>query len=266
MSSYLVILLIAALSLGAGPAAAGEKTPSLRQLKQVAAANPQDPQARYALGEQYERLGQLQPAQREYKAALSLKPDDPKGLYRLGRVMGKLGQLEPAIKTIKGAVKLVPQSAEVRNLLAALYNQQGAVLMQQGRLTDAREALEAGLRAKGGPEANQALGNNLGCLHVRENRPDQAIGAFQEVLRQNPDMGQARYNLALLYYQQGDYQAANREFYALKGANPALAAELANYRFRIETSTDYAPPVKTAVTFKGSPLLTQGSIPLDFKP
>jgi len=265
VKSHLVILLIVGLSLGAGPVAAREKPPTLRQLKQAVAANPQDPQAHYALGEKYESQGKMKQARREYKTALSLKPDDAKGLYRMGRLMEKLGELEPAIKIIKEAVKLNPELAEARSLLAAAYNKQGMALIKGGSLDAAREAFEAGLQARGGPAETAALGNNLGCLYVREDRLDQAIGTFQEVLRQNPDVAQARYNLALIYYQQGDYQAANQEFFALKGINPELAGELANYRFRIKTSTDYAPPVKTIMTFKGSPLLTEGSIPPDFR-
>jgi hypothetical protein len=43
-----------------------------------------------------------------------------------------------------------------------------------------------------------------------------------------------------------------------------MASELSDYRFRIRTSTDVKPPVKTMITFKGSPLLTQGTVPPDF--
>ncbi|HZE22119.1 MAG TPA: tetratricopeptide repeat protein, partial [Desulfobaccales bacterium] len=110
------------------------------------------------------------------------------------------------------------------------------------------------------------LRNNLGCLYVQENRLDEAVGTFQQVIQQNPDMAQAHYNLALLYYQQGDYQAANRQFFAVKGINPGLAGELSDYRFRIRTSMESgAPPVKTQITFSGSPLLTRGTIPSDFR-
>jgi tetratricopeptide (TPR) repeat protein len=266
VKSHLVILLIVVLSLGAaGPAAAREKSLTLRQLKQAVAANPQDPQAHYALGEKYESLGQMKQARQQYQTALSLKPDDAQGLCRMGRLMEKLGELAPAIKIIQQAVKLNPDLAEARSLLAAVYNTQGMALMQQGSLDAAQEALEAGLRAQGDPAVTEALGNNLGCLYVRQDRLDQAIGAFQEVLRQNPDVAQARYNLALIYYQQGDYQAANQQFYALKGIDAEMAGELANYRFRIETSTYVTPPVKTMITFKGSPLLIQGTIPPDFR-
>lgn len=264
MIGYLLILIIMVLSLGAGPAAAGPNPP-VWKLKQTVAANPQDPQAHYALGEKYESLGQMQAALRQYKEALKLKPDDAKGLYRLGRLMGELGKPEQAIEIIKKALKLNPNFAEARSLLATEYNQQGTTLMQQGNLEAAKEALEAGIQAKGGPAETEALRNNLGCLYVRENRLDQAVGTFQQVLRQNPNMAQAHYNLALIYYQQGDYQAANREFFALKGINPAMAGELSDYRFRIRTSTESAPPVKTAITFKGSPALTQGTIPSDFR-
>jgi tetratricopeptide (TPR) repeat protein len=264
--NYLAILviMILGLGLGVGPAAAASKLP-VWKLKQVVAANPQDPQAHYALGEKYESLGQMQAAIQQYNEALKLKPDDAKGLYRLARVMGEIGKSDQAIETIKKALKLNPNFPEARSLLAAAYNQQGTALMQQGNLEAAKEALEAGIQAKGGPAETEALRNNLGCLYVQENRLDQAVDTFQQVVRQNPNMAQAHYNLALIYYQQGNYQAANVEFFAVKGINPGLAGELSDYRVRVRTSMESAPPVKTAITFPGSPALTQGSIPSDFR-
>ena len=244
MISHLVILVIVLLSLGAGPAVAGEKPATLRELKQAVASNPQDPQAHYSLGLKYESLGKTKKAIGEYNKALSLKPDDDKVLYSLGRLMGELGEAEQAIEIIKQAVKLKPNSAEARSLLAAAYNKQGTALMLQGSLDAAKEALETGIQAKGGPAETEALLNNLGCLYVRENQPDEAIGTFQEVLRQNPNVPQAHYNLALLYYTQGDYQAASREFFALKGLDLNMAAELSDYRFRIGTSTYVSPRSK----------------------
>ena len=260
MISHLAILLMALLSLGAAPAAAADKPGALRELKQAVTANPQDPQAHYALGLKFEGLGKTKQAIAEYNKALSLKPDDVKVLYSLGRLMGDTGQVDQAIEIIKKAVKLKPDSAQARSLLAAAYNKQATALMLQGNLDDAKAALQAGLQAKGGPEQTQALLNNLGCLYVRGNQREQAIGTFQDVLRQNPDMAQAHYNLALLYYAQGDYQLASQQMYALKGVDPNMAAELSGYRFRPQTPTDWTPPVKTLVTFPGSPLLTEGTI------
>jgi tetratricopeptide (TPR) repeat protein len=258
--SHLAILAILVLSFGAGPAAAGQNPPTLRKLKQAVAANPQDPQAHYALGLQYENQGAAQKAAAEYRQALALKPDDQKMLYSLGRLMGQQGQLDQAVDIAKKAIKLNSNFAEARTLLAATYNKQGTALLLSGDLDAAKEAFEAGIRAQGDPAATEALRNNLGCLYVRENRLQEATDAFREVLNQNQDSAEAHYNLALLYYTQGDYQAASREMFALKGIDPGMAGELSDYRFRIQTSTDWSPPVKTQVTFKGSPLLTQGTI------
>ena len=260
MISHLTILVIMVLSLGASPAAAGQTPPTLRALKQAVVAKPQDPQAHYALGLKYESLGQTKKAIAEYRKSLSLKPDNDKVLYSLGRLMATSGEPDKAIKIIQQAVKLNPKSVEARSLLAAVYNQQATASLQQGNLDAAREALEAGIQAKGDAAVTEALRNNLGCLYVRENKLDQAMGAWQEVIRQNPDAPQAHYNLALIYYSQGDYQAASREFFALKGIDRDMAGELSDYRFRIKTSTDVRPPVKTMITFKGSPLLTKGTI------
>jgi tetratricopeptide (TPR) repeat protein len=263
--SHLVILIIMVLSLGASPAEAGKRPPALWQLKQAVASHPQDSKAHYFLGLKYESMGKSQKAIREYNAALLLKPDDQKVLYSLARLMGELDEPEQAIKLVQKALKLDPKFTKARKLLAALYGKQGLALMEQGSFDAAREALEAGIQAKPGAAETAALRNNLGCLYVRENRLDQAIGTFQEVLRQNPNVPQARYNLALLYYSQGDYQAASRQMFALKGINRDMAGELADYRFRIRTPTDWTPPVKTMLTFPGSPLLTHGSIPSDFR-
>jgi tetratricopeptide (TPR) repeat protein len=261
---HLVILIIVVLSLGASPVAAGQTPQTLRKLKQAVAANPQDPKAHYSLGLKYESLGDADKALREYQAALRLKPDDDKVLSSLGRVMGQLGEPGPALELLKKAVKLNPKSAEARSLLAAAYNKQGVAFMEQGNLDEAKQALEAGIRAKAGTAETEALRNNLGCLYVKENRLDQAVGTFQEVLRQNPDSAQARYNLALIYYATGNPQAASVEFFTLKGIDRNLAGELNDYRFRIRTSTDYAPPVKT-MQMKPSPLLTGGGIPADYR-
>ena len=88
------------------------------------------------------------------------------------------------------------------------------------------------------------------------------MGTWQEVLRQNPDLPQAHYNLALTYYAMGTPQAAYVEFFALKGLARDLAAELSDYRFRTQTSTDVTPPVKT-LQMKPSPLLVGPNIPLE---
>jgi tetratricopeptide (TPR) repeat protein len=258
--SHLTILVIMVLSLVASPAAAGPATPTLRELKQAVAAKPQYPQAHYSLGLKYESLGQTKKAIAEYRKSLSLKPDNDKALYSLGRLMATAGEPDQAVKIIQQAVKLNPKSIEARSLLGAVYNQQAIGLLQQGNLDAARQALEAGIRAKGNDAVTEALRNNLGCLYVRENKLGQAVGTWQEVIRQNPDAPQAHYNLALIYYTQGDYQAASRELFTLKGIDRDMAADLSNYRFRIKTSTNVEPPVKTMITFKGSPLLTEGTI------
>jgi tetratricopeptide (TPR) repeat protein len=256
----LIILTITALVLGASPASTGAAPPTLTKLEQSAAANPQDPQAHYALGMKYESLGKTRKATEEYRKALSLKPDFDQALYSLGRLMGELGETEHAIEIIKQAVKLKPDSAEARTLLATVYNQQAIELLGEGSLDDARKALEAGIETEGGDAVTEALRNNLGCLDILQDKLDDAVGTFQEVLRQDPNAPQARYNLALVYYSQGDYQAAARQFFALKGIDLDMAAELSQYRFRVKTSTDVKPPIKTQYTFKGSPLLTKGTV------
>jgi tetratricopeptide (TPR) repeat protein len=224
------------------------------------AAEPQNPQAHYSLGLKYESLGQTKKAAGEYRNSLRLKPNNDKVLYSLARLMAAGGEPDQAIKIVQQAVKLNPKSVEARNLMAAIYNQQATASLQQGNLDAARQALTAGLQAKGGPAETQTLLNNLGCLYVRENKLDEAVGTWRDVLQQNPDLPLAHYNLALVYYATGNFQAAYVEMFAVKGLDRNLAAELSDYRFRIETSTDVKPPVKT-LQMKPSPLLVGRNLP-----
>jgi tetratricopeptide (TPR) repeat protein len=260
MIQSLIILVSITVILGASAASAEQAPPSLTELEQATAAAPQDPQEHYDLALKYESLGETEKATEEYRKVLNLKPDSYRALYSLGRLMGELGETERAIEIIRQAVKAKPDSAEAKTLLATVYNRQALELLREGSLDDAREALEAGIQADGGHAVTEALRNNLGCLYVLQDKLDDAVGTFQEVLRQNPNAPQPHYNLALLYYSQGDYQAASRELFTLKGIDLGMAAELSNYRFRVKTSTDVTPPVKTQYTFKGSPLLTKGFV------
>ena len=255
--SHLVILVTVLLSLGAGPAEAGRKAPTLSELTQAVAQNPQDPQARYSLGLKYESLGKTKKAIEEYQKALNLKPDDEKALYSLGRLMGELGESEQAIKLIQKALKLKPDFAQARSLLAAIYGKQGVALMEQGSLEAAKEALEAGIQANAGAAETKALRNNLECLYVRENRLDQAIGTFQEVLQQNPNVAQALQPGPPLL-RPGGLPGGLPADVRLEGPQPRPGGRAGGLPLQDRTSTDWTPPVKTMLTFPGSPLLTQG--------
>ena len=90
-------------------------------------------------------------------------------------------------------------------------------------------------------------------------QPGQAIGTFQEVLRQNPDVAQAHYNLALLYYAQGDYQLASQQFFALKGLDLNMAAEL--FRLPLQGSDTHLcyPPGQNPRNVSGQSIVNRGN-------
>jgi hypothetical protein len=102
---------------------------------------------------------------------------------------------------------------------------------------------------------------SLGAGPAAAGQTPPALRELKQAVARKLQDPEAQYNLPLIYYTQWDYQAASREFFALKGLDRDLAAEPFDYRFRITTSTYVTPPVKTMITFKGSPLLTQGTAP-----
>lgn len=101
---------------------------------------------------------------------LKISPDDPALLIEHGQLLWQAGRGPEALSTFRRAVTLAPQSA-------AAHNNVAAVLAAQGRLDEARQSLEAGLRTHG---AYATIHENLGKIHAQL-----AAEAYRRAL--NPD-------------------------------------------------------------------------------
>jgi Tfp pilus assembly protein PilF len=67
---------------------------------------------------------------------------------------------------------------------------------------------------------------NLGLAYLNLGQMELARKSLQEAVRLEPKDAQTRYALCVYYARQGDAQAANREFQALKQLDPKLAEQL----------------------------------------
>ena len=103
------------------------------------------------------------------------------------------GYLEPSEESFRLALRDEPASAEAHYGLGSVY-------LKQGKLSVARQNFERAAKLDASyPETRPNAWNNLGLLATREGHTDQAIGYFQEALRESPTHFVALQNLGNAY-------------------------------------------------------------------
>jgi Tfp pilus assembly protein PilF len=126
----------------------GDDEGAFAAYRDAVSANPADARYRVGLGTQYYQRGDLEHAAREFEAALQHRPDFAPAHNNLAFVLVKQGrELERARRHVEAALAADPGNADYLTTLATLE-------LQQGRLPQARTALEAALRQR--PQAADA--------------------------------------------------------------------------------------------------------------
>jgi tetratricopeptide (TPR) repeat protein len=222
----IVVAVCLSLALLAGPAPARDRAPTLRQLKQAVKDNPQDPQACFNLGLQYEILGKDKEAVKAFQQALKLKPDYPEALYELGRLKGEGGNTGAGIADLKQAMKLKPDYAAARTGLGGEYNQQGLDLIKKGQWDKAALAFKEAMGANPDPQVKGAARNNLGVALASEGKYSEAREQFRKVLEADPGNANAHYNFGVTSLAVGNNVDAFREYLILKELDLPAAGEL----------------------------------------
>jgi protein O-GlcNAc transferase len=93
----------------------------------------------------------------------------------------------------------------------------GNALRSLGRLPEAKDAYEAALAVS--PRSVDAL-NGLGTLAVLGGAPDEAVRLFRRALEQQPDLAEARLNLAVAELKRGRAGEARAEIAELLRRSP----------------------------------------------
>lgn len=132
-----------------------------------------------------------------YRRAMALHPREPEARLGLAQLLVARGSLAPA----RALLTPLPESAPALLLLASIEE-------RDGRPAEAVTWLEAGLERD--PSMPGAW-NDLGVLHARAGRTDDARAAFARALALEPGRRDVLRNLALLGLEAGDAAPAVRE-------------------------------------------------------
>ncbi len=132
----------------------GDTEKAIAHYKKALSIHKDDNEARTSLisifvkSKQYDEITVL------LKEAVELSPDDQVNHYKLGLIYDFKKDYENAIATYKKAIELKPDNARALNALGRLY-------MKTGRLSEAKETLEAAKKADPTMEETAVLLNNI---------------------------------------------------------------------------------------------------------
>jgi len=147
--------------------------------------------------------GSTPPASRTPAEDAGATMRDATKAYNAGITALNANNYDEAATQFKRATELNPDDASAQMLL-------GYVLLKQEKWADALPPLQAARRMESKLDANSRpiVANNLGTALLNQNKPVEAITAYQRALQLNPNYGDARYNLAFALLSQKRYSEA----------------------------------------------------------
>ena len=145
--------------------------------------------------------GDLRGAEAAFRTVMDIEPEYADGPVNVARARLQEGDVETAIPLLERALELAPGLARAHFFL-------GTALRALGRYDEALAQLEA---ARAQYPRDRVVLNQIGRIHFLERRYDEAVGAFEAVLRIDPEDLQAHYNLMLSHQGAGRPEEAARE-------------------------------------------------------
>jgi Flp pilus assembly protein TadD len=203
----------------------GDLRGAIPRLESAVAADPHEPESRFALADALTRTGQFRRAVPHWIETARLQPRRAAAWSNLGTVLGQEGKLVDASRAFERAVELEPRNPLLLGNLA--YVQRAAGNWQ--------EALENFRKASSlGPAERFTYSGTLGLLLLKANRPGEALTWLRRTRPGETDFAEARFELAVLEVHAGNRSAAKRALEEALAAKPKL-------RVRAEANSALAP-------------------------
>lgn len=163
---------------------------------------PGSPRMHALIGDLYQRKKMFAEAEEEFSKMLAIAPGNLAALAGLANAYFGDGKLQQARETAQKALNQSPADCEVNLLM-------GEILVALHEYEEAEPHLRASLGAR--PDHLPRLHALLGRVLARTNRRAEAIEELKQGLESDED-GSVSYQLARLYFEAGDKQAAAAAF------------------------------------------------------
>lgn len=175
----------------------------------------------YAIGRLLAAQGKLGPARESLLKANALRPYNSKLLGTLFSIERTLGKPAESVRLIDEAVAANPESSSLAQL-------KGMVALSQRDLAAAESNLKRAIDLD--PKNLEAYQQLAGVLRV-SNRVDEAIGLYEQAVKEKPDSGPAHHLLAVLYEMKGDNEKAISHYEAAISNDDSLGESKNNLAY-----------------------------------
>ena len=146
--------------------------------------------------------------------AIAVDPGNAKAHNSLGAIYGNTGRVQQAEAEFKEALRLRPDMREGLHIFPNL----GRSLVAQGKLAEAIPYLERARQLK--PD-DAALANEVGYAYLGLDRTSDAVRAWRDAVRLNPQLEDTWFVLGMTLAAGGNFNDARRAFTEVLRINPA---------------------------------------------
>jgi type IV pilus assembly protein PilF len=180
---------------------------------------------RIALASAYFAQDQMEAAMQETRAALQIDPDFAQAYSLLGLIHQRNNAMDLAKQSFETAIRLTARVATSGDEIGAVLHNYGWFLCQQGKYASAQYQFAMAISQPGYRQLGQTWLVN-GVCQVRAKQPVQARNSFEKALGFAPNDPTARFELALLDWQDGNAAQARRMLGDINTSQQASSASL----------------------------------------
>ena len=196
--------------------------------EKLLADEPENADAKVALGVHYVQDGRVSEAVEQFRAALRIRPDHAKAHYNLGVIAMGESRVADAAESFRSALRTQPDYVEALNNL-------GVALEASGRGADAEAQFRAALQAR---PNHSAAHNNLGRLLLARRDVPGALAEFRATLKLRPDNADALYNLGRALVADGKVRDAVQQWHRAIAARPDSLIFMLDLAWTLATEAD----------------------------
>jgi type IV pilus assembly protein PilF len=182
-------------------------------------------QRRLALASAYFEENQTEAALQEARAALQIDPAFAQAFSLIGLIHQRANAPDLAQQSFEQALRLASQTPATPADLAQVQHNYGWFLCQQNRWDEAQSQLTQAIAQPGYRQAGKSW-MALGLCQLRAGQKTQARRSFDAVLALEPANPVARYQLAVLAWQNAETQLAQSTLLPLNSSPQASAESL----------------------------------------
>lgn len=219
-------------------------TRAVQSAKSATAVNPLDPENWMELGRTYEAIIQFDPNGFKSSAIFAYKEALRVSPHSPLPLLA-LARVELQTKNPDGALGYLKESIKIKNDFIAGHIMIAEVSVQEGKLKDAIAELERTVIADPNNPENIGIILRIGVLYYQDGDYNKAQKIFENLISMNPNYAEARYALGVVYDKKGMTSDAIAQFEAIHAIfpnNEEIQTILSNLRSGRDTRGNVIAP------------------------